>query len=86
MSDNDLRQPPEDLLMSAVGAALFASEEPVSPAELSQAFGKIETARIGFLLLPVDFRPELVGRDKGYLHAREKGRKQNGNQYEDDQV
>ena len=42
MSDKDLRQPPEDLLMPAVGAALFASEEPIQPKELCQAFGKID--------------------------------------------
>ena len=47
---------------------------------------KADQARKGFFLLPVDFGPELVGRDKGYFHARKKGRKQNGNQYKDDQV
>jgi segregation and condensation protein B len=41
LSEQDPSRPPEDLLVAALGAALFASDEPVPVGELAQAFGGI---------------------------------------------
>ncbi|HXV76660.1 MAG TPA: SMC-Scp complex subunit ScpB, partial [Candidatus Polarisedimenticolaceae bacterium] len=46
MSEQDPTRPPDDLLVAALGAALFASDEPVPVSELSEAFGGVPPAEI----------------------------------------
>jgi segregation and condensation protein B len=38
--------PADDLLAAAVGAAIFASDEPVRPEELAEAFGSVEIGEV----------------------------------------
>ena len=46
LSQQDQSRPPEDLLVPALGAALFASDEPIPAGELAQAFGGIQLDEI----------------------------------------
>ena len=46
MSDRDSSRPTEDLLVPAVGAAIFASDEPVGAEEIADAFGGMPVEEI----------------------------------------
>ncbi len=46
MSPRDANRPTVDLLVPAVGAAIFASDEPVAAAEIAEAFGGMQVAEI----------------------------------------
>lgn len=46
MSDRDSSRPMEDLLVPAVGAAIFASDEPVGADEIADAFGGMAVEEI----------------------------------------
>lgn len=46
MSERDASRPPDDLLIPAVGAAIFASDEPVGADEIADAFGGISVEEI----------------------------------------
>lgn len=47
---SDQERPPEELLLDAVEAVVFASPEPVHPSEIAEAFGDVEAERIEELL------------------------------------
>lgn len=46
MSQHEPSSPPSELLVASVGAAIFASDEPVHPQELAQAFGGLDARAI----------------------------------------
>ncbi len=50
MSDTEQGRPPEELLSATVEAVVFASGEPVQPAEIAAAFGPMEVAEVETVL------------------------------------
>jgi segregation and condensation protein B len=50
VSEHDQERPPEELLRDAVEAVVFASPEPVHPAEIAEAFGDVPEERVQDIL------------------------------------
>ncbi len=71
MSDEGEGRPPEDLLVAAVEAVLFAAGEPVHPGELASAFGGVSEDRVDEAL--ESLRAAYEDRDAGLLLERVAG-------------